>query len=132
MNITIFFRPQPANSQPIYQQLVTDAAMAIADHRLKPGDELPSVRQVARDLDLNPMTVSRAYAELARQGWVRGRRGRRMVVREQIPSVDPALAGTLVEPHLRLALVQARRVGWSPQHLIDRLQQLIQTTPPAQ
>lgn len=67
---------------PIYQQLVQQVREAIARGELKPEDRLPSVRQLSRDLVINPNTVARAYTELEREGLLSNRPGRGVFVAE--------------------------------------------------
>jgi GntR family transcriptional regulator len=67
---------------PIYQQLVQQVREAIARGDLKPQEQLPSVRQLSRDLLVNPNTIARAYTELEREGLVINRQGRGAFVAE--------------------------------------------------
>ena len=60
---------------PLHAQLERSIRVAIASHRLKPGDQLPTVRQLAVDLSVNANTVARVYAELERAGVIETRRG---------------------------------------------------------
>src|SRR5438034_2979400 len=60
---------------PIYAQLERGLRAAIATNRLRPGDQLPTVRQLAVDLQVNANTVARVYAELERAGVIETRRG---------------------------------------------------------
>lgn len=66
---------QWSDGAPIYRQLKERVIAMMLDGILKPGDALPSVRQVAADYQLNPITVSRAYQELADENLVEKRRG---------------------------------------------------------
>ena len=68
------------NNAPIYRQLKDRIVAMLLDGLLKPGDALPSVRQIAADFQLNPITVSRAYQELADATLVEKRRGIGMYV----------------------------------------------------
>ena len=68
---------------PIYRQLKERVIAMMLDGELKPGDALPSVRQVAAEYQLNPITVSRAYQELADEALVEKRRGLGMYVTEE-------------------------------------------------
>ena len=68
------------NNAPIYRQLKDRIIAMLLDGLLKPGDPLPSVRQIAADFQLNPITVSRAYQELADATLVEKRRGIGMYV----------------------------------------------------
>jgi GntR family transcriptional regulator len=65
----------PHDSTPIYAQLERGVRAAIATGRLKPGDQLPTVRQMAVDLQVNANTVARVYAELERSGVIETKRG---------------------------------------------------------
>lgn len=73
------------DNTPIYLQLKERIVAMILDGLLKPGDAVPSVRQVAAEYQLNPITVSRAYQELADAELVEKRRGLGMFVTEDAP-----------------------------------------------
>src|ERR671923_1271914 len=60
---------------PIYAQLERGLRAAIATNRLRPGDQLPTVRQLAVELQINANTVARVYAELERGGLIETKRG---------------------------------------------------------
>lgn len=68
------------SSVPIYKQIADQVCMAIATGQLAPGDALPSVRAVAERLVVNPNTVARAYADLARDGRVVTQPGKGLTV----------------------------------------------------
>jgi GntR family transcriptional regulator len=74
---------QWSDGAPIYRQLKERVVAMMLDGVLKPGDALPSVRQVAAEYQLNPITVSRAYQELADEALVEKRRGLGMYVTEE-------------------------------------------------
>ena len=76
---------QWSDGSPIYRQLKERVVAMIIDGELKPGDALPSVRTVAAEYQLNPITVSRAFQELADEGLVEKRRGLGMFVLEGAP-----------------------------------------------
>jgi GntR family transcriptional regulator len=80
MNMTAI---QWSDGAPIYRQLKERVIAMMLDGELKPGDALPSVRQVAADYQLNPITVSRAYQELADEALIEKRRGLGMYVTEE-------------------------------------------------
>lgn len=69
-----------SDGAPIYRQLKERVVAMMLDGLLNPGDALPSVRQVAAEYQLNPITVSRAYQELADEQLVEKRRGLGMFV----------------------------------------------------
>ena len=66
----------PSSSLPIYAQLMDRVKHMIATGALKPGEQLPTVRQLGVDLRVNPNTVARVYTELAREGIISSQQGR--------------------------------------------------------
>jgi len=70
------------DDQPIYRQLRDRVVARILDGSLKEGDSLPSVRNVAAEYQLNPLTVLKGYQELVDEGLVEKRRGLGMFVKE--------------------------------------------------
>lgn len=72
--------PQWKNDQPIYLQLKEQILAMIIDRILNEGEALPSVRKVAADYQINPITASKAYAELVDEGLVEKRRGLGMFI----------------------------------------------------
>src|SRR6266446_5897478 len=73
---------QWSDSQPIYRQLRDRVVAMILDGVLKEGDPLPSVRNVAAEYRVNPLTVLKGYQELVDEGLVESRRGRGMFVNQ--------------------------------------------------
>jgi len=71
----------PHSGVPVYRQLMDQIRFHVASGVLKPGDELPSTRTLSTELGVNPMTVSKAYSFLEREGVVERRAGRPLVVR---------------------------------------------------
>jgi GntR family transcriptional regulator len=107
-----------SDGAPIYRQLKERVVAMLLDGVLKPGDALPSVRQVAAEYQLNPITVSRAYQELADEAIVEKRRGLGMYVTE---GASEKLLSSERERFLReewpLVLERIQRLGLS----LDRL-----------
>lgn len=88
---------------PIYRQIVEQTCQLIASGQLPPGEHLPSVRALSSELGINPMTVSKAYSLLERDGIVARRRGLGMVVEDA--TITPA---ETIRPQA-LALVETAR-----------------------
>ncbi len=76
------FAVQPTSGVPIYRQLMGQVRSLVSSGRLKPGDRLPSVRQMAAELEVNMMTVSKAYTRLEADGVLERERGLGMRVPE--------------------------------------------------
>src|ERR1700735_3333927 len=70
------------DSQPIYRQLRDRVVAMILDGALKEGDPLPSVRNVAAEYRVNPLTVLKGYQQLVDEGLVETRRGRGMFIND--------------------------------------------------
>jgi GntR family transcriptional regulator len=68
---------------PIYRQIVDQICRAAASGKLRPDDQLPSVRELAEQLVLNPNTVARAYGELVREGVAESRQGKGVFITER-------------------------------------------------
>ena len=83
MAAELLFQVFPTSGVPIYRQLVDQVRRHVASGRISAGDFLPSVRQVALELEVNPMTVSKAYSLLERDGVVELERGQGMRVSER-------------------------------------------------
>jgi DNA-binding transcriptional regulator YhcF (GntR family) len=106
--------------QPIYRQLRDRMVAMILDGVLKEGDPLPSVRNVAAELRLNPLTVLKGYEQLVAEELVEKRRGVGLFVRPGAPSL--LLAGErekfLADDWPRIhATIQ--RLGLTPEELLD-------------
>jgi GntR family transcriptional regulator len=103
------------NGVPIYLQIVEQVKRSVAMGRLKPEDGLPSVRQLAMDLMINPNTVARAYLELEHDGVIYKRQGQGTFVSAQ--AVDASrrerqkVVGALLEKAIREATASGMTVG---------------------
>ena len=108
------------DSQPIYVQLREHAVDMILDGVLGEGDPLPSVRKVAADFQLNPITVSKAYQSLVDDDLVERRRGLGMFVRkgakQALLKAERDKFLTEEWPHLKDRIV---RLGLDPSELLN-------------
>jgi len=102
------------SSEPIYRQLVEQVRRMAAAGQLKPGDGMPSVREIAQALALNPMTVSKAYGLLEMEGVLSRRRGLGMVVADSATPSRPADRAELLRPALERAALEARQLELDP------------------
>ncbi|HXS96770.1 MAG TPA: GntR family transcriptional regulator [Candidatus Limnocylindrales bacterium] len=75
MTTAFQFRLDPATGVPVYRQMIDQILVGIATGSLPPGHQLPTVRQVAVDLAINPNTVMRAYRELEIRGVIETQQG---------------------------------------------------------
>jgi GntR family transcriptional regulator len=106
----IQFRLDTRSGVPTYLQLVQQVKQAVRLGILKPGDQLPTVKEVVGALAINPNTVLKAYRELDLEGLVEGRRGQGTFVSPQQPPLTPSDL-TAVRDGLERWLATARRAG---------------------
>lgn len=76
-----------ASEIPIFQQIHNQIVQGISDGRLKPGEQLPTVRSLADEIGINAMTVSKAYQLLKQEGYILGDRRNGARVREDFSQV---------------------------------------------
>jgi GntR family transcriptional regulator len=81
----LLFLIDPSSGVPVYRQLMDQVKFLVAGGMLKPGDPLPSTRTLSAELGVNPMTISKAYSFLERDGVVERRPGRPLVVKSFRP-----------------------------------------------
>ena len=116
----------PASAEPIYRQIAEQLRRLVAAGQLRPGDGLPSVREVAATHAINPMTVSRAYSQLEAEGVLERLRGKGMAVAARSGRGDGVAARMhRVEPVLREAARHCRELELPADRVLARLRQLL-------
>ena len=114
---------------PLREQLVTQIILGIVSNDLKPGQKLPSTRELARRFDIHSNTVSASFQELEQRGWVEFRKGSGVYVREL--SVDASSDPKLELDQLISTLFQvARERGHSLGEIQTRVKRWLDTQPP--
>ena len=106
----IEFRLDSRSGVPTYLQLVQQVKQAVQLGLLRPGDQLPTVKDVVAKLVINPNTVLKAYRELDLEGIVEGRRGQGTFVSETLPTPPLENHETLQKALLKW-VATARRAG---------------------
>jgi GntR family transcriptional regulator len=96
-----------ADELPIYRQIMRQIEEAIAGGRLKPGDKLPSHRDLAEQIVVAPLTVKKSYDELESLGFIETQRGRGTFVCATLPPVNPTDQRALVREAARKLLSSA-------------------------
>lgn len=113
----MFFSIDPADDVPIYEQIVRQTKLAVADGVLVGGQMVPSVRQLASELAINPNTIARAYQQLQTDKVLEPLRGRGMIVRRDAIARCTKARNSLVADSVRQALADALAGGMSPDEL---------------
>jgi len=109
----VFERIDPRSPTPLYAQIASRIKLAIAAGELLPAAALPSVRQLAAELRVNPATVVQAYRDLEAEGFVEIRHGAGTFVRELAPARRARERARQASALVRQLLAEARRVGVS-------------------
>jgi GntR family transcriptional regulator len=112
----------PHSSVPIYQQLVDQVRRLVAGGQLPPGAELPSVREMAREHTVHPMTISKAYSLLEAEGLLERQRGKPM----RVAALKKNQASTTarlkqIESQLDALALSARQLELSADEVIEQL-----------
>ncbi|RJP21270.1 MAG: GntR family transcriptional regulator [Candidatus Omnitrophota bacterium] len=95
------------NGVPIFLQIVRQVKYKVAVGALMPGDQLPSVRQLAGDLRINPNTVAKSYTELERAGIIVTKRGAGCFVAEKTVIIEKEERLKIIAAHVDRALTEA-------------------------
>lgn len=124
MERTFQFALDPKTGVPVYRQITDQVLVAIASGALTAGDQLPTVRQLAVDLSINPNTVVRAYKELEIRGFLSTQQGSGTFV------TDQPVPGAEIQRQKRLSLMVAEFVaraageGYTVNEIMERLGEL--------
>lgn len=115
-----------ANNQPIYEQIYTQIRNQILSGELAPGQGLPSIRALAKDLRVSVITTKRAYEELERDGFLDNVPGKGCFVAPQNRELLREAQLRRVEDVLALAVDEARKGGFSLSEMQELLTLLYQ------
>lgn len=107
----------PASFIPLYEQVKSGLRREIALGTLKPGAPLPSIRDLAAALLINPNTVARAYGELERDGLITTRKGRGCFVSEDSGALPGRDAAKRLDGIFEAAIRDARKTGADPSEI---------------
>src|SRR5262245_40901867 len=106
-----------ADERPIYGQIADRVRFAVAAGVLRPGDLVPSVRELSKQLVVNPNTVARAYRDLQGEGLLEPVRGTGLQVTAAAPERCRAARREFVRQRLRGAIEEARRSELAPDEI---------------
>ncbi|MDO9092496.1 MAG: GntR family transcriptional regulator [Rubrivivax sp.] len=124
------FSINPGATEPIYRQLVEQMRRRIAGGQLRAGAEIPSVRELAEALAVNPMTVSKAFSLLEAEGLLERRRGLPMVVAQQHRrALSAAQRMALLRPALQRAAAEAHQLELPPEQALALFKTLLDEEP---
>ena len=125
MNILI----SNANDKPIYERICTQIKNAVLAGALRPGDALPSIRSLAKDLRVSVITTKRAYDELEKDGYLYTVPGKGCYVAEKNTQLVREAYLTQIEEHMTKILSLAAACGLTADDLAEMLRLLAQNDP---
>jgi len=109
---------------PFYRQIIEQVKYAVSRGRLAVGDRLPTVRQLAVDLSINPNTVVRAYRQLEIEGVLETQQGSGTFIGPKKPEIDRLERQRMLDQILTDMLARASSYGFTPEDLLDGLRRL--------
>lgn len=118
----------PSSEVPIYRQLVTQVVLAILSGDLRPGDKLPSTRELARRFAIHPNTISAGYRQLQRDGWTENRSGSGVYVRPNAET--PTTPQQILDQHIAGFFRAVRELNLPSAEIRERVAQWIAAPPP--
>ena len=119
----MLLRIDPLAAEPLFEQIAFQVKAAVARGELEASDRIPSVRELAKDLAINPNTVARAYLELERAGLVNKRHGSGTYVSDGGSPLKRAERLKLLTHHSDALLAEARHLEIELDELIDLIRQ---------
>ena len=122
----MFINIDPASGLPIYLQIAQQIKTAVAMGRLQQEEPLPSVRQLAVELAVNPNTVARAYLDLEIEGVIYKRQGAGTFVSGQGVEMSKGERRRVLNELLERALVEGVNLGLSERELRDAFERLLE------
>lgn len=113
--------------RPIYQQIIDEFKRAVARGDLKPGDRIPSQRELATQARVNPNTVQRAYREMEWMGLVETLRGQGTFVTNE-PEQLSRVRAEMADDAVRRFVGEMRALGLSPEEILARTERALGVT----
>jgi GntR family transcriptional regulator len=109
----MYFKINSHSGKPIYQQLKDQIKKAVASGQLTKGEKLPSVRELALELKINPNTAARSYRELKQEGFLETARGRGTFVNVSPQEIDNPQGEKIFTDLLQKVMTEAYQQGLS-------------------
>ena len=119
--MTLHIHIQPHAGPPLYQQIVDEVKSAFLRGAVEAGERLPSVRELAVTLGVNPTTVVKAYDTLANERLIVRRQGQGAFVADGKPALAPEEKESLLAELAHRLALEGLRLGWTETELVAQL-----------
>ncbi len=113
----------PRSPTPLWEQIAARVRVAVASGELSPGEALPSVREAARQLRVNPATVAQAYRELAGEGFAEARHGTGTFIKDVSQDRKALERKNQAKALVRKMVEEAARLGINGKALAEAFQE---------
>jgi len=123
------FEIHPSSGVPIYRQVIEQVQAFLLGGHLRVGEMLPSVRQMASELGVNPMTISKAYARLEVEGVVERVRGKGMMIKLQTTSGNVKQRQSELYSAVQSAILRGRQLGLNDQQILHVVNKSLKENP---
>ncbi|NLK51816.1 MAG: GntR family transcriptional regulator [Syntrophomonadaceae bacterium] len=121
----MWFIVDPRSSIPIYLQLVNGVKEAVARGVLVAGEKMPSVRELATQITINPNTIAKAYQELEREGIIETFRGRGTFVTQKKKEVNREDGKRILKMLMRNILIEAYHFQFDSEETVGLFQEVV-------
>ncbi len=111
MKNQLHFQIDPHSGVPVYRQLMDQVKYYAASGTLAPGDQLPSIRELAQSLTVNPTTIVKAYTELVHEGQIELRQGKGAFITLHAPTLSAGEREQALRRLARQLAVEAAQMG---------------------
>ncbi|MDB2687439.1 GntR family transcriptional regulator [Mariniblastus sp.] len=127
MNFTV----HPSSGVPLYRQIMEQVIAMVASGRVESGDMLPSIRDLAQSLEVNMMTVSKAYSKLESDGVLKRLRGRGMVFADTIATKSSVKdRQSDLQPVVEQAVLRGLQLGLTQRQILAVVQSVLKEKAP--
>ncbi len=109
---------------PLYEQIITSVKTALFNGSLRPGEKLPSVRELAELTGVNPNTISKAYGYLERDHFIITKKGKGCFISENIPKQTDEILVNETKEQLKKIIMDLYHLGIDRDGVIQMIQQL--------
>ena len=117
------FHVRADSGEPIYRQIIRQVTHAVTTGALRPGDRLPTIRELAAEQVVNPNTVARAYRELEREGLVESGPRRGTFVTFNPPRLLAKERRARLKPHVDGLVAEARLLGFAAEEVVGFIEE---------
>ena len=116
----LHFQINPSSGVPVYRQIMDQVKYYVVSGALRYGDQVPSIRELARALAVNPTTIVKAYTELEHEGVIERKQGKGAFVTDSSRTMSSAKQTAALRPQARQLAIEAGQMG-APEDLVLRI-----------